>query len=69
MTTKREADYSHMVGKRVSKISGKPFKSKLTVNIVKAVVKSDRNPNAPGIDWFEFIEDDSQVEAWRCVEV
>jgi tRNA(Ile)-lysidine synthetase-like protein len=63
------ADYSHMIGRRVRKPSGKPFKSTFKVNTVSGVVKNNQNPHRPDIDWFTFEEDDSVVEAWRCVDV
>jgi tRNA(Ile)-lysidine synthetase-like protein len=65
---KRDASYSHMVGKRVAKKTGNPFKSGRKVNTVTGIVRSSLNPNAPDVDWFTFAEDDSIVEAWRCVE-
>ena len=59
-------DFSHMIGKRVCKSSGKPFKSGSKTNTVKSVVVGGLNPNHPDIECFTFEEDDSIVESWRC---
>lgn len=50
------------IGRAVLKFSGKPFKSRNKVNIVKAVVT---NPNT-GRPAFSFIEDDSIVDVCQC---
>lgn len=50
------------IGKKVRKKSGKPFKSKLKVNTVKAVIV---HPYL-GRDAFVFEEDDSYVTAELC---
>lgn len=51
------------IGKRVRKISGKPFKSGAKVATVAGVVvhKQMQRPA------YTFAEDDSEVECWRCV--
>lgn len=54
-----------MVGKRVRKLSPKPFKSGSKVNTVKAVVPHP----VLNILAFTFEEDDSIVECRRCVIV
>jgi len=51
---------------KVSKISGKPFKSTFKVNTVKAVVD---HPNLPGKKAYTFEEDDSYVRVDQCEEV
>jgi tRNA(Ile)-lysidine synthase len=64
----KQASFAHMVGHRVMKKSRKPFKSGNQINTVTGVTKSDLNPGHPDIEWFTFAEDDSLVEAWRCVD-
>lgn len=57
------------VGTKVSKLSGKPFKSGFVVNTVKGVVehpnKIDPETNT-GVPAYTFFEDDSIVEAAAC---
>ena len=59
------------VGTKVSKISGKPFKSGFVVNTVKGVVehpnKIDPETNV-GVPAYTFFEDDSVVEAAACIK-
>ena len=66
--TENSADltkYNDLVGKEVSKKSGKPFKSGKKVNTVKGItIHKETNHSA-----FEFFEDDSQVECWRCEKI
>lgn len=57
-------DLAGWVGRKVYKPSGKKFKSGLTYNTVKAVVDHPVMPNLPA---FTFHEDDSVVEARRCM--
>ena len=61
MTEQEAAD---LVGKRVEKKSGKPFKSRLKINTVKAVVEHPLKPGG-GLA-FTFVEDDSVVTASLC---
>lgn len=58
-------DYSQNVGKKVRKRSGKPFKSRLKVNTVKAHVQSPYTEE----DAYTFEEDDSIVNCCMCEEV
>lgn len=51
------------VGTKVSKISGKPFKSGSKVNTIKGVTHHPVFHDKPA---YSFEEDDSVVEAWRC---
>jgi len=51
-----------MVGKRVRKKSGKPFKSHLAANTVSGVAPHPQT----GRLGYTFREDDSVVECWRC---
>lgn len=53
--------YELLVGRAVSKASGKPFKSHRKINTVRAVVEDERFGLC-----FAFNEDDSLVECWRC---
>jgi len=53
--------FEEYIGKKVVKISGKPFKSSYKANTVKDVVEHPLGKPA-----FSFEEDDSIVEAWRC---
>ena len=62
-----EVDAHALVGCRVEKWSGKPFKSTLKVNIVAAVVEHKQNP-AGGLA-FTFVEDDSVVAVEMCRKV
>jgi hypothetical protein len=54
-----------LIGKPVSKKSGKPFKSGNKVNTVLGLTT---NP-ATGKVAYTFLEDDSVVDAFICVEV
>lgn len=51
------------IGKKVVKLSGKPFKSGLKTNTVKAVV----DHSILKIPAYSFIEDNSVVECRQCV--
>jgi hypothetical protein len=70
MTTyaeRRKARYDEqtillMIGKQVSKISRKPFKSGEKINTIKSVTQNPQTGNLA----FEFNEDESNVECWRC---
>lgn len=59
------ARYNTMIGKVVRKRSGKPFKSREKHNTVTGITVAPITQNAG----FTFIEDDSIVECWRCIEV
>ena len=50
------------IGRKVKKKTGKPFKSTFKVNTVKDLVI---NPYTQKIA-FTFMEDDSNVECFRC---
>lgn len=72
MRTFNDTDYQAwhaLVGKKVwknpkttSKFQPKPFKSGNKVNTVKAIVAHDHTTNLA----FTFVEDNSQVECFRC---
>jgi hypothetical protein len=51
-----------IVGDMVSKISGKPFKSQLKINTVKAIVTN----NFTHKEGLAFVEDDSVVDSYQC---
>lgn len=56
--------YENWIGKKVSKISGKPFKSKLKVNTVKALIEvTIQDKIFPA---FLFEEDESFVTCRTC---
>jgi hypothetical protein len=63
---KEHSEYSHMIGKKVSKVRKdrvpKPFKSGFKVNTVKEITI---NPNTQK-PAFLFIEDDSVVDCHIC---
>jgi len=59
-------DVAWWVGRKVYKPSGKKFKSRLAENTVKAVVDHPVISNLPA---FTFHEDNSVVEARRCMLV
>ena len=63
-SSQRQAEHQipFIVGDRVSKISGKPFKSKLKVNTVKAIIMNDFTHK----EGLAFVEDDSVVDAYQC---
>jgi len=63
---KNELTNEQMVGMRVKKPSGKPFKSGNKINTVKEIVD---HPNSPreGTKAFSFYEDDSVVDCNSCV--
>ncbi len=50
------------LGRKVKKLSGKPFKSNLKVNTIKGVINHPVN----GKIAYTFEEDDSCVEVTRC---
>lgn len=52
-------------GSKVMKLSGKPFKSGLKVNTIESITTHSVFPDKTA---YRFKEDDSIVEAWRCVE-
>ena len=54
-----------MNGRRVCKISGKPFKSGHKVNTVRDVTTNPQHENRPA---FNFWEDDSVVDVTQCEE-
>ena len=56
---------NELIGKQVTKISPKPFKSGSKVNTVRGVIDHP----VLHIPAFTFEEDDSHVECRRCVEV
>jgi hypothetical protein len=60
-----EEDYSHLIGKKVKKVSGKPFKSSLKINTVAFICFKPQLQR----QCFCFHEDDSFVECFRCEEV
>ncbi len=55
------AECESLVGKSVIKVSGKPFKSGLKANVVRAVTV---NPHTDRLA-FTFFDDDSIVDAWK----
>lgn len=57
--------YEQFIGKKVTKESGRPFKSKLKVNTVKGIVE---HPILK-IPAYTFVEDESVVECRQCVVV
>lgn len=57
-----EEGWQLWIGRQVVKTSRKPFKSGEKVNTVKGIVV---NPQT-GHNAFEFVEDGSNVECWRC---
>jgi len=64
MRTISREDASHLVGKQVYKLSGKPFKSGEKINTVDELTV---NPNTNKVA-FTFLEDDSIVDAFICRE-
>jgi len=52
-----------MKGKKVIKISGKPFKSGLKVNTIKDIIT---HPKREGKEAYLFYEDDSFVSVEMC---
>lgn len=64
-TEAQETKFLNLIGAKVRKKSGKPFKSGEKINTVKGLTRNDHTGNTA----FIFEEDDSNVEAWRCVEV
>lgn len=50
------------IGRKVKKLSGKPFKSTLKVNTVKDLIINSHTQKIA----FTFVEDDSIVECFRC---
>lgn len=60
--------WAAITGKRVSKKSGKPFKSGHKINTVIGLTRSS-TPNIRGRLCYRFKEDDSYVECWRCISV
>lgn len=57
------AVWEQMVGTKVIKRTGKPFKSALKVNTVKAMLQHPYTPHKA----FSFHEDNSLVECFRCI--
>lgn len=60
-----QIDYSIKPGDKVKKRSNKPFKSGVIINTVKGLVEHQQLK----IPAFTFEEDDSIVEARRCIKV
>lgn len=58
-------DYKKWIGKKVSKISKKPFKSTLKINTVKGVTTHSITKKPA----FTFQEDDRIVECHRCEKI
>lgn len=52
-----------MIGLKVKKKSGKPFKSRLKVNTVKSVIS---HPILHGEEAYTFEEDESYVSCCQC---
>jgi len=52
-----------MIGKKVEKYSGKPFKSGKRVNTVKSIAP---HPHRDGKEAYTFEEDDSFVSVEQC---
>lgn len=67
----REPSEIFEVGTKVSKLSGKPFKSGFVVNTIKGVVEHPNKINPEtnvGVPAYTFFEDDSVVEAAACAK-
>jgi hypothetical protein len=60
-----EQKYRSLIGKKVEKVSGKPFKSTYKLNTVKDVFKHPET----GYLCFTFEQDESYVECFRCIAV
>ena len=58
----KNLEHTKVLGEKVEKISGKPFKSGSKIATVKDICV---NPNTILVA-FTFIEDDSIVDAWKC---
>jgi hypothetical protein len=56
-------EFSRWLGKKVSKKSGKPFKSGLKVNTVSSYIFHHPKTDRPSLT---FWEDDSVVEVQKC---
>lgn len=56
-------DWSALIGQKVRKTSGHPFKSGSKINTVKGVID---HPQLPGKPAFTFEEDDSYVRTSIC---
>ena len=54
----------YYVGKKCTKKSGKPFKSRFKVNTITNIVP---HPYVDSEFAFEFVEDDSKVSIKQCV--
>ena len=59
-------DYASMVGCKVVKYSGKPFKSKSLINTIKSM--GELHP-VTGRKTFLFVEDEAYVECFRCGKI
>lgn len=57
-----DTEYRTWIGKKVQKISGKPFKSQLKINTVTGITSHYRTGNLA----FIFKEDPSYVECCKC---
>lgn len=62
MDTHPAQNNDFIIGMRVQKKTGKPFKSQLKVNTVKGFTVNQHT----GKPSLTFLEDDSDVEAFRC---
>lgn len=62
-----KADAQALIGCHVEKWSGKPFKSAMKINTVRAVVEHPQRPGG-GLA-FTFAEDDSVVAVEMCRKV
>ena len=68
----REPSEIFEVGTKVSKLSGKTFKSGFAVNTIKGVVEHPNKINPEtnvGVPAYTFFEDDSVVEAAACTKI
>jgi len=60
-----QSTYDSYIGKKVRKISSKPFKSGEKVNTVKGITTNEHTGRLA----FTFEEDDSNVECYSCREM
>lgn len=59
------SQYQQLIGLTVRKVSNKPFKSGDKIGTVKSVTVH----SITGYTAFIMLEDDSEVEAFRCVKL
>lgn len=64
MNKKSEEYAQSLMGHKVVKESGKPFKSRNKINTVQSITT---NPKT-GLPAFTFIEDESIVDAHQCID-